>query len=606
MQYKHLVIKLLILLIFQTSIAVGNGKYDELREVSNLYPDSAIRILNKLIRESESIEDSETGYYYSLKGRILLDEERFTESLENLIKADKIANNSSDYNLKVNVTESFTMFYIKQMNFNAAKKYIDQLLSFEKNIEDKNLLIKINNTVGNYYSDFAYFYENDGNSFIDTAIIYFKKALEYSKKINNPGFLSSNYISLGICYYDKGEYNKSIKYYNKALEQTKLSNDSIALADVLTNLGSVYFDKGQYKKALDNYKKAGEIFRKHDYGKGIYLSEFLLADTYKAMDDYKNAYEHEIKGRQLYDSIYILEKEKIINDLLVKYETRKKEDKIKAQKAKLEMAAIRARNKNLAIISLAFLIVFIVTIAVFISKSARMKTQLIAKEVEIKSQEINKLLKEQELKSYSAMLEGQDKERQRIASDLHDRLGGILSTVKAYFQTIDEKIKSLEEKTVVQYEKAAELLNTAVEEVRNISHDLHSGVLKNFGLCAAVSDLKNTIELTGQLKIDLFVSGKKRKLDTNKEIEIYRLVQELFSNTMKHARANKVTLQFTFAENNINVIFEDDGIGFDPRKVTKGIGLKNIEARISKLNGDYSIDSAPGRGTIIILDIPEI
>jgi signal transduction histidine kinase len=216
------------------------------------------------------------------------------------------------------------------------------------------------------------------------------------------------------------------------------------------------------------------------------------------------------------------------------------------------------------------------------------------------------LLKEQELKSYSAMLEGQDKERQRIASDLHDRLGGILSTVKAYFQTIDEKIKSLEEKTVVQYEKAAELLNTAVEEVRNISHDLHSGVLKNFGLCAAVSDLKNTIELTGQLKIDLFVSGKKRKLDTNKEIEIYRLVQELFSNTMKHARANKVTLQFTFAENNINVIFEDDGIGFDPRKVTKGIGLKNIEARISKLNGDYSIDSAPGRGTIIILDIPEI
>jgi two-component system NarL family sensor kinase len=195
-----------------------------------------------------------------------------------------------------------------------------------------------------------------------------------------------------------------------------------------------------------------------------------------------------------------LERDKVINELMVKYETDKLEHEVEEKKIKLQNEQVKSRIRKITIISLIVAIVFILLIIIFLIRASRLRETIYQKEVELKSQEINKLLKDQELKSYAAMLEGQDKERQRIGDDLHDRIGGILSTVKVYFQTIEEKINRLEENTVQQYNKAGELLSSAVNEVRQISHDLSSGVLKNFGLAVALTDLKQTIELTGELK----------------------------------------------------------------------------------------------------------
>jgi signal transduction histidine kinase len=313
-----------------------------------------------------------------------------------------------------------------------------------------------------------------------------------------------------------------------------------------------------------------------------------------------------MNATDIYDSTFTIEKQETINKLLVKFETEKKENEIILKNKKLALEKAKSSRRNIIIYSLAVFIVLVIIIGVFVLQNIRNKNKLISKEVELKNQEINKILKDQEIKSYAALLEGQEKERQRIAADLHDRLGGLLSTIKSYFSVIEDKISELEEKTVKQHKTASGLLNTAVEEVRNISHNLHSGVLKNFGLLLALEDLKNTLELSGSLNIDLNIDGKKQDISTPQEIEIYRIIQELFSNTMKHAKAEQVTLQIVFEEKQIIIIFEDDGLGFDVGTITKGIGLKNIEARTKKLHGNLNIDSRIGRGTIVIIEIPII
>ncbi len=585
---------------------VLDSLFAEARLLSYKNSQKTIVLINELIAIAKTNNyQRRLVNYYGLMGRMLLNNSDLDKSIEYLLMAAKVSQGINNIDLDLEVNNNLAFFYIKNLEFDQAKTYLSYLMKNLNKTNNKLLKIRITNTIGNYYSDLN-FYTEEGNSFVDSALTYFNISLQISIELQDADLMAANYISLGICYYDKEDYKTSKDYYLLALQQSEIINDSIGIASIKSNIGSVFFDQEDYKEAIKHYEEAKSIYIQMEYVHGDFLTDFLLADAHAAMEDYKSAYLYYVDGTMKYDSIFNLEKEEIINDLLVKYETQKKESEINQQKEQIKLVEAKSKSRKLVIITLTIIIAFIIVITLFLIKASRDKHKLILKEVEIKNQEINKLLKEQELKSYASMLEGQDKERQRVASDLHDRLGGILSTVKAYFQTIDDKISSLEVKTVSQFNKASDLLSEAVDEVRNISHDLHSGVLKNFGLLVAINDLKNTIELTGQLSVELFISGDRKDMSASTEIDIYRLIQELFSNTMKHAEADKVTIQISFMDNSINIIFEDDGIGFDMSNIKKGIGLKNIEARAKKMNGEVNIDSRLGRGTIVIIDIPII
>jgi len=228
------------------------------------------------------------------------------------------------------------------------------------------------------------------------------------------------------------------------------------------------------------------------------------------------------------------------------------------------------------------------------------------KKREKETREKEQLIHEQELKSISAMLEGQETERKRIASDLHDRLGSMLSTVKLYFGLVEEQLDMREEKNKEQYNKANFLLDQACEEVRKISHNLVSGDLASFGLVPALTQMKSTIEDSGLIKINFFSFGMDIRLGSTVEITLYTIVQELINNILKHSKATEVTIQLNKGGNNLNIVVEDNGLGFDVASAQSkgGMGLKSLETRVGKLNGNISIDSRKGKGTTIIINIP--
>jgi signal transduction histidine kinase len=218
-------------------------------------------------------------------------------------------------------------------------------------------------------------------------------------------------------------------------------------------------------------------------------------------------------------------------------------------------------------------------------------------------QEIEKLLKKEELKSAYALMEGGEQERKRIAEDLHDNLGSILATLRMYADTFLEQEKPAELQLVAQ--KIGLLTEQAAEETRRISHNLDSGLLKHFGLKLALTQLCEAINASRKITVDA-VLDITQEVEGELSLNAYRITQELFSNTLKHARASKVRLELTQIPGEyLSLIFEDNGKGFSPRNSSsKGLGLQHLQARVDRFNGEITIESTENIGTTIIIEIP--
>ena len=247
-----------------------------------------------------------------------------------------------------------------------------------------------------------------------------------------------------------------------------------------------------------------------------------------------------------------------------------------------------------------FFLVGLALIGLFIYRNRWLSAQ---RENESLKQETDGILKDIELKTTYARLEGQDEERKRIAQELHDRLGVMLSTIKLYFQGLENK---LEQKGKEQFLKANDLLDEATSEVRRISHDMNSGILNKFGLKAQLENLADILINSNKIEVNVLTHGLEKRFSATLERQIYRIIQELISNVLKHAKASRITIQVNQFQDVINVMVEDDGKGFDLESahVKNGMGLKNIKYRVQELNGSVIFDSAPGRSTTVALDIP--
>ncbi|PKA83517.1 hypothetical protein ATE92_1672 [Ulvibacter sp. MAR_2010_11] len=214
-------------------------------------------------------------------------------------------------------------------------------------------------------------------------------------------------------------------------------------------------------------------------------------------------------------------------------------------------------------------------------------------------QQKNKLL------ALSSMIEGQEAERLRIAKDLHDSLGGLLSTVKAHFSTIRKDVPQLEQLSLS--EKTNGLIDEACLEVRRISHNMMPHSLSISGLIGAVEDLGEHLN-EEDYAVTVEIKSIPDTLEKTRSVMIYRLLQEIISNIRKHANAKNILIQLIGHNNTIHLLVEDDGNGFDFQEATNngGLGLKSINSRVQFLDGTIAWDTHPGRGTSINLNIPMI
>lgn len=284
-----------------------------------------------------------------------------------------------------------------------------------------------------------------------------------------------------------------------------------------------------------------------------------------------------------------------VNRLNVELDTQEKEN-----------ANLRLREARTWLISALVGVALLFLVSYFAYTNQRSKNKVQLKDKEVQAIKLEKLLKDQELFGIDAMIEGQEKERQRIANDLHDNLGSLLATLKLHFQNLKIKKDRIQSEQDLLLQKTDELIEEAYQKVRSIAHAKNAGVNAQDGLLPAVRNFASKVSIINKLVIEVEEHGMDNRLENTLEITIFRIIQELITNVIKHAQATEAIIHLTHYEDSINLMVEDNGIGFDISQIKPGetMGLYSIQKRIENLGGQVTIDSIAQKGTAVIIDVP--
>ncbi len=206
----------------------------------------------------------------------------------------------------------------------------------------------------------------------------------------------------------------------------------------------------------------------------------------------------------------------------------------------------------------------------------------------------------------NAWVLAQEAERERIATELHDSVGGLLSATKVYVSNVSQQLAS--EQFKLFKEKALQTLNENIGEIRTITNDLFPQSLEHVGIVAATRRLTEKLTDLKQIQVD-FQFNTERRFHRDREKAIFRVLQELINNTLKHSEAKHVTVDFHFTADLLSIHYKDDGQGFDRQryeanKDRTSFGLKNLESRMTFLHGSITYETAPGRGVEVALEMP--
>lgn len=435
----------------------------------------------------------------------------------------------------------------------------------------------------------------------DSTFIYANKALTYFEELDFWDGKADVFDILAQLSRDKKKFENSENHYKSAIGlYNKFSTpDDPKLFLLYLNRAGLFIEMRKGTKAINDLWKAKRILSDRDEPEYRLRLARSFTDAFELIGKLDSALIMNKEAFVWYDTLEAKGRTNAIADMREKYETGQKEKRIVQQE--LENQKTTSQRNISIIISLGIMALSIFGYSYF--RQRQKATATIAKQKEkIHEQEVEELLKTQELTAINSMLEGQENERLRIAKDLHDRLGSMLTTIKWSFDSFVEK--NTNETEAENMNKASHMLDDAYKEVRRISHDLVSGVLTKFGLVPALEELASTISNGGKLKVKVMSSGLVERLDSTMEITIYRIIQELLSNILKHAKATETIIQLTQLNGELSITVEDNGIGFDMEKIKHGMGIKNVEARAQSLDGNIFFDSGKGNGTTIILEIP--
>jgi two-component system, NarL family, sensor kinase len=526
---------------------------------------------------------------YNQLGLIDMEKSDFNASLKKLLLSLKIANQNQLTKNECNALNNLGLLYLLQ-------KDTLKTLGFYKQNERIAIKNDFKDILLSTYGNMAIL-KRDKNK--KEAIFYYSKAYLLAKELNDKYEefnilinLSDLFLSLN----NKESYAKAFKYIQEAKKSAIEMGNNQNLFFVYFNLGGYQTKMKNYKEALFMYKKALALSREGvDDNQKVNLYE-ALSTTNEKWGDFKQAYFYKKKQSVLKDLLYNIEKNKGFNEIQTKYEVEKKNLKIKLL---LKEKLIEQNRKKLILIISISLLVSLVLVILFFKNRINTQKIIAQKENQLFLQEKERLLKEQELEKIVGVLEGQKLERSRIAKEIHDGIGGKLAGIKLSLSQVNAIYNN--EKLHILIDN----LSNVFKELREISHNLSLNFLKEKSLAITIKNVLLEYQNRGEFNHDLtiFPEGSLEILSFEIKHQLYRIIQELLTNISKHAKAKKVILSITVHDEFLNLIIEDDGVGFSENN-TKGIGLNNIEERLSMLKGDIKIESVPQKGTIILIDIP--
>lgn len=531
---------------------------------------------------------------------------------------------------------------------NVGATYIS-LRQHEKALEYQLQIIplyeKLNNQIklSTLYSNLSYTYSN---------IKQYKKAIEYGemslrigRQIKNDYSITTTLVNLSTVYILIGEVQRAVNALDEARAIAKRTNNQYALLITSLNLGDANIKLGNFNKlesyfdeALTLANKLGDqesvvialrgkgldnFYKKKIVEAELFVNQSLqlamannmidqigkdytvLADIAVLKGDFKTNNYYAIKSDSIRNLLLNESIAENIQELEARYESEKKEQQIKQLEQEADIKDLSIKQTRLLNFILVGSLLAVLAIVMLARRTYQQKKKILERENALNQSRIAELEKEKQLMASEAVIKGQDEERGRLAKDLHDGLGGLLSGVKFSLANMKSTV-ILDADSALVFERSLDMLDHSISELRRVAHNMMPEVLVKFGLSEALKSYCERMRESQIFKIDFQSIGMDERLSSNTEIFVYRIVQELLNNTAKHAKATHVLVQLARQNNEVSITVEDNGIGFENPNVDNaaGIGWANIRSRVDYLKGKLDVQSSRGQGTSVHITIP--
>ncbi len=551
---------------FENAVAIGRVLKDSFKEgrgIANLgnvylHKNDRAKAMDYYLQAAKIWENSENKKYlpslYSNINALLEEQKEHSKAMEYANKAVALSKQLGDTLSLVDGLINLSVSYHNLGQKEKAFQILEQALPLAKKNGDLYQLVTLTNNIGDYYI---------ANKNFPAALSTSLELYNYSEKIGNKYFLSSANLMLAKVYYELKQQDKAFAHIADA---EKLANEIGERAE----LKDIYKIRGDIEQANGNYKSAASY-----YAKTIELRDSLFeTGTSEKVAEAEAKYENEKKQKEIVQ----LEKNKEIQSLSIK------------QKSTLNYFLIGSLAALLLVGFLGY-------------RNFRNRQELAKQQDELQKQRITDLEKDKQLVAVDSMLQGQEEERSRLAKDLHDGLGGLLSGVKFSLSNMKDNLIITPDNMTV-FERSLDMLDTSIRELRRVAHNMMPEMLTKFGLDEALKEYCNTVNATKLLSVKYQSIGMDSRIEKSSEIIIYRIIQELLNNIMKHATATEAMVQLIKEDGRFSIIVEDNGKGFDTTllKTNKGAGLTSIQSRVDYLKGQLDIHSEQGKGTLVNIE----
>ncbi len=528
-----------------------------------------------------------SGVTFRIEGRKELIEGNLTEATSKLGQARSIISSCCPHSeemvnlllLENSLLINLGIVDFDTVYFKSGKEKIEQALSISRGISDTTRVVNCLDGLGDYYYYSAFRVEN-----MDSARHYYEELIRIGKDRTENLFKVTDALhGLACIHHTLDNIELAERYFEQSLTLAK-ENNLYGISYALYNDFAEKYDRsGEFEKAL-SLKLEGYPYA-FQSGNKEFLSraDRELYRTYKSIGNYKEALHY---YENYNDSIAVMRKQEA---LALKEAIEIKDGIAKQEKAIFDLEIKNANDKRSFLLLLGSFFIFVIGLTFWANLSLRKK---------------NKILESQKREIILAQLLGQNNERRRMAGELHDNLNTKIAAVRWQLEAI-QVLGETDENN--QLDKVISQVTDVYEDVRLIAQNMMPDIVEEIGLVNSLSSLIETLNEANKVKFHLVTVLKGDDFSRQISYPLYNIIFELINNILKHSQAADAWISISKSENaKINISVNDDGIGFSEENIVMGYGLKNITARIDNLNGHWQIESAPEKGTKVLIEIPDI
>ncbi len=503
----------------------------------------------------------------------------YDNTVANAMEAIKLFEKRNDVTGILRAKNIMSQVYQLKNDLPKAAAILNEMLILFPKINEPKIKINTLHTLANVYGMSGKYKE---------ALALDSQGIQLCEIEKAPFLKSMFYDNMANCYMYSNRFAEAKKYFEMCIAIDSSFGNKKQMSDTYLNMGNLMLMQKKYAAAEGYLNYAVLLADTSGYKQGKYETLLLQSKLYKEAGYHDRAFTALKLAYTVKDSIINEKTESKLIELETVYQTEKKEQQLKLQKAEIT-------KKNFLLTGLLLVIALAGFTGFMFYRKKKIQTEL----------QLQTAVMEQQNLATKAVITAEENERKRIAADLHDGVGQIMSAAKMNLSAFEGELVFKDETQKISFEKIISLVDESCKEVRNVSHQMMPNALLKSGLASAVKEFIDKID-SRFLKVSLHTEGLNERVDSNMETVLYRVIQECVNNVIKHSGASSLDISLLKDGDGIAATIEDNGKGFavKDKEKSEGIGLKNIRSRIQFLKGTVDFDSSPGNGTLVAIHIP--